>query len=199
MASKEEHPIHPDDPGFLMSRQLDGDLTPDERRQLDELLSRDAEADRQMREYARLDQLLGEWGRAEPRIEWGRFQRDVLAEIRRRPAASRRTWNFVIRLGTPLAAAAAIALALWLPFGHEPNPAATTQPFVVVRIERPPVATPWGEGDRAGAAPGIRVAFARERETVVEETLPPRRIMLGAVTRIDETWDNPTHEARGTY
>ncbi|MCC7291250.1 MAG: hypothetical protein IT449_04205 [Phycisphaerales bacterium] len=199
MASKEEQPIHPDDPGFLMSRRLDDDLTPEERRRLEALLSQDAEAERQMREYARLDQLLGEWGRAEPRVEWGRFQQGVLAEIRRRPAASRRTLNFVIRLGTPLAAAAAIALALWLPFDHEPDPAAMTRAFVAVMIERPPVATPWGEGDRAGAAPGIRVAFARERETVVEETLPTRRIMLGAVTRIDETWDNPSHETRGTY
>ncbi len=199
MASQEEQPIHPDDPGFLMSRRLDDDLTPDERRQLDELLSRDAEADRQMREYARLDQLLGEWGRAEPRIEWGRFQRDVLAAIRRRPSASRSPWNFVIRLGTPLAAAAAIALALWLPFGHESNPTAMAQPFVAVMIERPPATTPWGEGERSGAAPDIRVAFARERDIVAEEALPPRRIMLGAVTRIDETWDIPSHEARGTY
>lgn len=140
---------NPHDPLFLLSRSIDGDLTPAEQEQLEAALAASAELRaeaEQLRTVCRLiqawgarapgvdaedlgdevtahlaesaedaelagvDQLLQRWSRPAPEVDWERFQGAVMARIAPEPRAAPLRGR-LIRLGTPLAAAAAIALA----------------------------------------------------------------------------------------
>jgi anti-sigma factor RsiW len=140
---------NPDDLAFLISRGLDGDLSPAERRRLDEVLSQSESLRSETSKFGTVDRLIQQWGQKPVELDWKhhaaltsasagstdderlgkvddllRRWRDrsvgiegidlttiVLAKIRsERHRAT--PYRFVLRLGVPLAAAAAIALAV---------------------------------------------------------------------------------------
>lgn len=140
---------NPDDLAFLLSRGLDGDLSPEERRRLGESLSQSESLQAEASKLETVDRLIQRWGHKPIDVDWKHHaaltsacagsaddQRlskvddllrrwrnrnvgieaidltaGVLAKIRseRRRA---RPYRLVLRLGVPLAAAAAIALAV---------------------------------------------------------------------------------------
>jgi hypothetical protein len=157
---------NPNDPEFLMSRDLDQDLSENERRRLQEAADHSPALRAQAAQLCRLDQLLRRWGdstheagsrdlaptivarlareQAEsPEIDriltrWAAtdvnvendFASAVMARLRaerRQPVWSRR----VLRIGAPLAAAAAIAIAVTAGLWSPPEPKAVVR--VVIR------------------------------------------------------------------
>ncbi len=142
--------FQPDDPGFLISRALDGDLTPSEREQLEQALRESPDLRRQADELGAADRLVRRWGHPgvdldwethaaltsanaaaqgdvevlagvdvlvrrwaerEPGVDLDAFTARVLTKIKEEKRASRMS-RVVYRIGLPLAAAAAIAVAL---------------------------------------------------------------------------------------
>jgi|CXWL01.1.fsa_nt_gi hypothetical protein len=141
--------IHWNDPLFLVSRGMDGDLSASEQIRLEELLAASAElrieADKlrsvaqlvesrrtvhaqvdwklheklvlaeiaeDESELAGVDDLLLEWGGRAPEYDERALADGVMARIAPARERKRSIWRVVGRLGAPLAAAAAIALAV---------------------------------------------------------------------------------------
>jgi hypothetical protein len=145
---------------------------------------------------AAFDTVLRDGVSSMPDVDWSAFNSRVSATVRREaerdallepavPATSPMRWVF--RAAVPLAAAAAIALAIWLPRDGltttEPDTTAR-EPIVLVSLEIPPT----------GGT--VRIAFA---ETPVEEMVDPRTtprgIALGGAAAqaarpvaVDEAW-----------
>jgi len=153
---------------FLLSQLLDGDLPPDEATALHDRMEREPALRDAFASLARVNAALERRRRDRPEIDWGKFHANVMdaveAEAASPPAAIR--WVRWIRIGVPLAAAAAIVLLVSVdPFGPE-----TAEPGrkpgggpvlndgqggqLVVQIERPGP----GETQETGA---IEVAFTR--------------------------------------
>lgn len=65
-----EQPINPDDPAFLLSRRLDGDLTDDERRRLDNSLRSSESLRADAESMRRMTDLLGRWADAPVELDW---------------------------------------------------------------------------------------------------------------------------------
>jgi len=198
-----ERSYNPEDLGFLISRELDGDLSEVERRCLEEAIRASDELGEDARAYAAADRLIRCWAMKKPELDWeatagltqvhvagageddGLHQVDallqrwgasqanfthvdladgVLQQIRKEQGQvpSR---SLIFRLRVPLAAAAAIALAVigttWFaPVGG---------PMVHVAIRTAPVM-----GPAAGEAPRATVSFARGVDAAsVVESLPP--------------------------
>lgn len=139
-----------DDPGFLLSRSLDEDLSARERRRLEELLAESEALRNEARDLRAVDRLVKRWGTESAELDWdyhaalikgraadtddaeGLRELDGLLRLWRRPAASLDDERFVegvmsriaprgsrsspygliLRLGRPLAAAAALVFAL---------------------------------------------------------------------------------------
>jgi len=83
-------------------------------------------------ELAGIDDLLRRWSEAAPEVDWERFHGAVMERI----APARRAvpiWGRVLRLGTPLAAAAAIALA-YLGYLRPWDTEVPRTPAVVVQV-----------------------------------------------------------------
>jgi len=76
-----EKPYNPDDPGFLISRSLDQDLSDDERRRLDQVLAESeslrAEADR----LRAVDRLIKRWGARPVELDWEPHAATVHARV----------------------------------------------------------------------------------------------------------------------
>jgi anti-sigma factor RsiW len=140
---------NPVDLAFLLSRDLDGDLSPAERLRLDEALSQSESLRSEASKLEAVDRLIQQWGQKPVEVDWKHhaaltsasagsaaderlgkvddllrrwrnrsvgvedidLTARVLAKIR---SERRRTtpYRLVLRLGVPLAAAAAIALAV---------------------------------------------------------------------------------------
>ena len=89
-------------------------------------------------ELAGVDDLLRRWSQPEPKIDWEQFHGSVMKRIA--PERSERSaapvWGRILRLGTPLAAAAAIALAYvgYLRPWNLPRSQPAHPPIVSVRI-----------------------------------------------------------------
>jgi len=140
---------NPDDLAFLISRGLDGDLSPAERRRLDEALSRSESLRSEASKFEAVGQLVERWGKQPVEVDWqhhaaltsacsgsadderlgkvddllrrwrdrsvGVEAIDLAASVLAKIHSEHRRANpyrLVLRLGVPLAAAAAIALAL---------------------------------------------------------------------------------------
>lgn len=188
-----ESGYNPNDPAFLLSRGLDGDLTAEEQSSLDAAIagseslraedegfravdgvvrgwaSRPVEIDWESHaalivarvrreetddERAGLNSLLDRWGRAQVVFDERSFTSGVQARLRGR-AGLRPRHARILRLGVPLAAAAAVAMTLtarvWRP--------APPEPVCVVRFAAAVTTTPSGA---AGSATAV-VAFDRTR------------------------------------
>lgn len=121
--------VSPDDE-FLLSRLLDGDLADDER----ELVLRRLEAEPALREchdsLKRVDQALVQHRTPMPAVKYGRFHRQLMKQVRAEAGRTGRLLRFPVwaRLAAPLAAAAAIALVVWLQPGLRPEPTSPVEP-----------------------------------------------------------------------
>ena len=197
-----DKPYNPDDLAFLISQGLDGDLSAQQRRRLDEALSASAELRREAEDFAAVDGLVGRW--AERRVNlawdatagligaevrgdqgdiglqqvdalldrWGRSQaagatfdvsRTVLEEILAERSKGR-SRHLVLRFGTPLAMAAAVALVVFGTTWFEP----AAPPTLHVDIR-----SPISESVANAEPPRTVVSFARsDGDTVARESLP---------------------------
>ncbi|RJP34572.1 MAG: hypothetical protein C4547_10540 [Phycisphaerales bacterium] len=177
------------DPEFSLSRELDGDLTADERHSLDARLRQDASLRELRQAYARLDVLLP---RDEPDVDWARLHDAVMAKIGARSRRRRRPLRRILRIGVPLAAAAAVVFALVGPTFFWPQtrgPRTRRVAIVEVTIERPATLDdPAGSiaaadaevGRTAADRPFVHVALARSAVQPIDAQVPPKRRMLVA-------------------
>lgn len=205
-------PFHPDDLAFLLSQDLDGDLSAEQRRRLEEALAASANLCQQAEKFAALDALLGRWAQRRVDLSWdetagliaadvqgesvdpaldqvddllGRWAKSqpvasmfdvsnaVLAEIRSQDVQVR-TRRWVLRLGAPLAMAAAVALVVFGTSLFEP----TARPLVRVTIRATNV-----EAIAASEPPRTVVSFSRTNvDAVARDTAPAQIgfITLGA-------------------
>lgn len=145
---------------FFVSRYLDGDLSPEERAEVERLIESDAELAALLASFQRVDDLVSAGSGDLPELDWERFELE--ASDRRgleTVPATQRTWRFAM----PFAAAAAIVLATLL----------------YVRMESNPVGQTASRDDVSEVTPdasGIVVAEANQRYGVreVEETVARR-------------------------
>lgn len=183
--------INLNDPLFLVSRSLDGDLSAAEQFRLDEALAASvelrAEADR-LGTVARLiearrtthaqidwntheklvlteiahgtpgladvDQLLHDWSARRPQYDERQLADGIMARIAPARVRSRSKWRIVARLGAPLAAAAAVVLAVTASW-FAPAPEISLTPVMVVQIGPP-------DADESNA-PEMIVSFTRPK------------------------------------
>lgn len=161
---------NPNDPLFLASRAIDGDLTAEEKQILDRALKQSPELRAEVAKLQATQGLVAQWGDAQVAIDWDAFgesvaqmamtesesaQVDKVDQLVARWASStpeieldgfadgvmvelatrkRSPLRYVIRLGMPLAAAAAIALAVIPGFWKHSAPVVKTQAVVKVDI-----------------------------------------------------------------
>lgn len=113
----------------------------------------------------RVDELLANWADTTPQLDWDEFTHDVMAELQ--PASRASTlYRNLLRIGMPLAAAAAIAIAFWGPFGNGGGSGPINQvalqtelsPVVQVRIGAPIETRPVAIASASRAV----VSFSRE-------------------------------------
>jgi len=194
---------NPDDLAFLISRGLDGDLSPAEGRRLDEALSQSESLRAEASKFEAVGQLVERWGEKPVEVDWQHhatltsacagsadderlgkvddllrrwrnrsvgiegidLTTSVLAEIRseRRRATP---YRFVFRLGIPLAAAAAIALAVtattWFTPARDP----------ICRVAIGP--SSWNAaGVERGVQSRVVVSFAQSGEAAGTIQTPP--------------------------
>lgn len=197
-----EAPYNPGDARLLLSRALDGDLTPEEQRQLEGLLAGSEElraenaelgavnalvrqwgsltpeigwnshervlherlaSEARDTEGGRLDDLLSRWRWRRPELDWDRHAEKVLAELRK--AQSRSLWTRrVIRIGAPLAMAAALVMAVTIRFWAPPGPT----PVCVVELD----VGGLGRGASTRFALGSVVEFDRDVTGPAETSAP---------------------------
>ncbi len=162
---------NPNDPLFLASRAIDGDLTAEEKQILDRALKQSPELRAEVSKLRAAQGLVAQWGKAQAAIDWDAFGESV-AQIAMTESESAKVdkvdqlvarWasstpdieldgfadgvlaqlapkkrssplRYVIRLGMPLAAAAAIALAVIPGFWKQSSPVVKTQAVIKVDI-----------------------------------------------------------------
>lgn len=100
---------------FLLSRLLDDDLSPAEAAALRERLQQEPELRRAYASMQRLDALLTARRQDQPQVDWAQFHGRVMEQVKAETGHRRviRLADF-LRVSLPLAAAAAIALVVWL-------------------------------------------------------------------------------------
>ncbi len=192
-----------DDLAFLISRGLDGDLSPAERRRLDAALSQSESLRAEVSKFEAVDQLVERWGEKPVEVDWqylatltsasagsadderlGKVDdllrrwrnrnagiegidltTNVLARIRseRRRATP---YRFVFRLGIPLAAAAAIVLAVTLTTWFTP----ARDP--IYRVAIGPSSWSAAVAER-GVESRVVVSFAQSVEATTTREMPP--------------------------
>ncbi|MCP4636749.1 MAG: hypothetical protein GY848_09795, partial [Methyloversatilis sp.] len=137
---------------FLLSRLVDGDLPDGEAEALRRRMERDPELREAFESLARVDELLRARQTDRPAVDQRRFHADVMRAVEAESASGGRLSRW-IRIGVPLAAAAAIALFVsFYPFGDDVGRRDAGR--CLVRIERP-------AADRVPAGGGIEVTFKR--------------------------------------
>lgn len=168
-----------DDPEFLLSQYLDGQLEPDEMERLEERMGRDVSLRAQMQRYARLDEMLAEL--REPaeldavdfdsqRMEiMSALERKALLRVKPRFSAIRLTFAGV----GALAAAALIAVGTWslLRTPHQP-----TSPIVRVQLVQPDA--PRGQVSVAVAAPQAEAVTEEQVAVECQEMSPKELVQL---------------------
>ncbi len=183
---------NPDDPLFLISRALDGDLSNARRRRLDEALAKSPSLRVQADRLGAVDQLIKRWALQKAGVDLVRFEARVLAKIAeeadredhgkldrllkqwsaRRPAVNEEAFvqavldklgrsdraapwpRRVFRIGAPLAAAAAVILAVTATIWFKPAQA------VVVNVAIGPVSSEV-YASRTRTSAQVVVSFAR--------------------------------------
>ncbi len=154
---------------FLLSELLDGNLPDEQSVALRERMTREPELARAYESLARVDQLLAARRGVRPAFDFHRLQEAVMSDVRRRSGWRTALYRFPLwaRYAAPLAAAAAISLAVLLnsPAGPQPvSPAHDTVANNTVANNDP---SP-GQGDDATnavapATPEIRVVVQFNR------------------------------------
>ncbi len=189
-----------DDPGLLISRSLDDDLSDDERRRLDEALTSSDTLRREADRLSAVHDLVRRWGERPAELDWtahaklvlarcaakdepesdaaldrtlehwamspagfdeDRFTSSVMDRVKRHASrAHPPTWyGRIIRLGTPLVAAAALGFAIINGLWFSPG-SVRHDPVCEVVVARPRSLSSSAESNE-GAAPAI-VRFSRE-------------------------------------
>lgn len=185
---------------YLISRMLDGDLSADEMTEARHRRATDEEFRARMDEWSRVDELLREWGTAQPDVNWESFGASVMREVHRgrelrlhragdgpevARSARRRSMGLLLRIAGPLAAAAVLVIAVGLPLRQAQQARHESRQWVRVDVARPitlaQTSAPGGKGTRQ-----VRVQFARGASAATEETEGPRRLMIGAIARVDD-------------
>ena len=177
-----EPPVQPDDPAFLASRALDGDVSAEEQRQLDEALAASEQLRIEAEQLRKVDRLVKRWAGAGVELDWASYAKliharveaevdegelervgrlvehwgsapvefdeaaftdGVMARIRSEERRSPKR-NLIFRIGAPLAAAAAVAIAVsgwfWARAPRDTGPPdAPPSVRLVVRYDRTPV------------------------------------------------------------
>lgn len=162
-----ERKYNPDDPGFLLSQMLDGELSTPGTAKLGVLLSKSAALEIDRAELSAVRDLLASWGSQQVNIDWDSHLALINASVREEnesrpelrqvdallnqwagsapkldihasvmariaPKKTARPIRWAVRLGLPLAAAAAIAITV-LPLRHPSTPIEITEtPLAVV-------------------------------------------------------------------
>ena len=140
-------------------------------------------------EGCRLDGLLARWsGDVESVIHADRFVDGVMSRIRRegRSGQARGRWNRVVRIGFPLAAAAALALSA-IPLMRLAN---SRDVMLDIVFERPGDSAAGGSGGGSGRGVGGRVAVAYNRGAPAGWSAPAPGIGMGFVGtgEVDDDW-----------
>jgi len=188
---------------FLLSRLLDGDLATDEALALRRRMEQEPALQEAYDALARVDAALRTRQADRPVLDWGRFHREVMDRVQADAAVSHATLQLRrwIRLGVPLAAAAAIVLLVSVyPFGTPTSPTGTgagpdsappegAPGTMVVRLGRPLLVEPTD-------ADSLEVAVGRHRrpepdatgrDAPVQVTFVRSERLREAVEREDET------------
>ena len=105
---------HDDQTLLRLSAYLDGSLDAAARSELDRELERDEALRAELAAFRKVDQLARQHGGLMPEVDWERFTWQ--ARARREAYEKSKGWNLVLRLWRPLAAAAAIAIAVTATF-----------------------------------------------------------------------------------
>ena len=155
-----DHHEHHDDPVYLLSQYLDGTLDPAARRELEKRLVADPALARQLAELRQVDQWVRDWGEGVPSLDFERFAEQV-CQGRRQIDRQRRSRRYLLYAGAPLAAAAAVVIAVSV-FMFEPSTATRPSAIAMVAVDRPQLV----DGDQA-AGSVARVSFDR-REPAAE-------------------------------
>jgi anti-sigma factor RsiW len=166
---KDNSAMRADDPEFLLSQYLDGQLEPAEMERLEERLGNDLSLRRQMQRYAKLDEILADL-RVPKELESVDFESqrlEIMAALERKSLLKVRPRYSVIRMTFAgvgaLAAAAVIAVGTWAVLRTTPVSVGT--PIVRVELSQPDaprglvtasVAAPAGE-----ASDGVAVQYER--------------------------------------
>ncbi len=159
---------------FLLSRSLDGDLTAEERRELDAALAADPSLVELLASYEDVDRTIRDAAESVPEIDWSRFEDRVRQG---RAETGRSTLRWPLRLFVPLAAAAAVALMFML---VESPTEEMRSSGIVVQYDATPPST------------GIVEVSYDTTETVVEEPT----IAVAAIGR-ELHWPTPEDDPRG--
>lgn len=201
----------PDDE-FLLSRLLDGDLAHDER----EVVLRRLEAEPALREchdwLKRVDQALVQHRTPMPAVDYGRFHRKLMKQVRAEARGAGGLPRFPVwaRLAAPLAAAAAIALVVWLQPGLRPEPPSPTEPrsggsewvdaqpaaseplvvainrpasssgMLAVNVGKPSTSNPQAQTVRVTFARSVDIAETVQRIDAEQAQRPSRRAFVAA-------------------
>ncbi len=175
---------------FLLSRLLDGDLPAAQADALRQRLEREPELRRIYAQLSRVDKLLAGRRSDQPAVRWDTFRHEIMTEVRRQSSRSRviRLANW-LRVGVPLAAAASIALAVFVyhyrPAGDQPADrsavqlavhdrppeqkllsAAEGEPLVI--FHRPGLLAPAQPNDQESTSGEIEVTFEKSAELTEE-------------------------------
>jgi len=100
---------------FLLSRLLDNDLLPEAAASLRARMEREPDLRKAYESMTRIDTLLAARRADQPQVDWARFHQQVMDQIEAE-ASKRVTIRLAgfLRVALPLAAAAVIALVIWL-------------------------------------------------------------------------------------
>lgn len=161
----------------LFSRRIDGECTLQEERQLQSLLERDPQARRMYEDYRRLDERFGEALRA--------------GFAQARAGSPMRAFWARLGRGALVAAAACVAMLVWLQPTSPSGPASPNQPALGTLTPRLS-GSPWFKEPRVDVAEPTPTAYERpelrvggtQREWILIPTDEPKKFMVIEVNRV---------------
>jgi|GEM_PF-5926039 len=170
-----------DDPIFWASRDLDGDLLPQERARLSKRLAESDDLHREAEGLCRVDRLVRRWGESGPDVDWDDFHASVLDRIEGGAVATRRL-RWVVRIGVPLAAAAAIFIAVTTTMWSTSVTTSSLTRTCEVRISRPLAL----DGMLAGAVSDVDSLEPGGERAVQSPSTGVVRVVLAKSVAVDE-------------